>query len=250
MIIILSPAKTLDFSDSSKLAKHISTNAPAFLQKAQMLANELKKFTCQEIAEICHISPKLAELNQQRWQNFTEKNYQQAKQAILTFRGDVYKQLNLANYTEPELNYLQKNVLILSGLYGILKPFDVILPYRLEMSSNFAKHNFFIDNLYNFWHNDLTKYCQNYELIINLASQEYAKVLHKQALNIIDVMFLDYQQNKLKNIGINAKKARGKTVDLMIKNNIINLDDLKTLKPLNYQFSLEHSDHKKLIFIR
>ncbi len=250
MIIILSPAKTLDFSDYLKLAKNTSSNTPIFLTKAQILADNLKKFTCQEIAEICHISPKLAELNQQRWQNFRAENYHQAKQAIFTFRGDVYKQLNLANYNKLELDYLQKNVLILSGLYGILKPFDVILPYRLEMSSNFTKHSFFIDNLYNFWHNDLTKYCQNYELIINLASQEYIKALNKSNLNIIDMIFLDYQQNKLKNIGINAKKARGKTADLMIKNNINNLADLKTLKPLNYQFSLEHSNHKKLIFIR
>ena len=250
MIIILSPAKTLDFSDYLKLAKNTSSNTPIFLTKAQILADNLKKFTCQEIAEICHISPKLAELNQQRWQNFRVENYHQAKQAIVTFRGDVYKQLNLANYNKLELDYLQKNVLILSGLYGILKPFDAILPYRLEMSSNFTKHGFFIDNLYNFWHNDLTKYCQNYELIINLASQEYIKALNKSNLNIIDMIFLDYQQNKLKNIGINAKKARGKTADLMIKNNINNLADLKTLKPLNYQFSLEHSNHKKLIFIR
>ena len=250
MIIILSPAKTLDFTNHKQFDKNILSNSPIFLAKAQMLADNLKKFTCQEIAKICRISPKLAELNQQRWQNFRAENYHQAKQAIFTFRGDVYKQLNLTNYTESELNYLQKHVLILSGIYGILKPFDVILPYRLEMSSSFMKHNFFIDNLYTFWQEDLTKYCQNYELIINLASQEYVKALHKPSLNIIDVIFLDYQQNKLKNIGINAKKARGKTADLMIKNNINNLADLKTLKPLNYQFSLEHSNHQKLTFIR
>jgi len=248
MIIILSPAKTLDFSNSKK--SNILSSAPIFLKKAQTLANELKKFTCQEIAEICSISPKLAELNHQRWQNFTEQNYQQAKQAIFAFRGDVYKQLDLTSYNKSEITYLQNNVLILSGLYGILRPFDAILPYRLEMSSNFIKYNFFIKNLYNFWQEDLTKYCQKHQLIINLASQEYAKTLHKASLNIIDLVFLDCQQNKLKNIGINAKKARGNMANLMIKNNIKNLDDLKTLKPLNYQLSADHSNNQQLVFIR
>jgi cytoplasmic iron level regulating protein YaaA (DUF328/UPF0246 family) len=248
MIIILSPAKTLDFSSSKTL--NISASTPVFLKKAQILADELKKFTCQEIAEICNISPKLAELNHQRWQNFNKQNYQQAKQAILAFRGDVYKQLNLFNYTNSEITYLQNNVLILSGLYGILKPFDAILPYRLEMSSSFVKYNFFTQNLYKFWQDDLTKYCQNHQLIINLASQEYAKALHKSSLNIIEMVFLDYQQNKLKNIGINAKKARGNMADLMISNNIKTIADLKTLKPLNYQLSTEHSSNQQLVFIR
>ena len=251
MIIILSPAKTLDFSDTY-CPKHLefSSTTPVFLAKAKLLAYNLQKFTCQEIAEICHISPKLAELNQQRWQDFSQNKQNKAKQAIFAFRGDVYKQLDLANYQQPEFAYLQKNVLILSGLYGILKPCDLILPYRLEMSSSFAKYAFFLDNLYAFWQEDLTNFCQNYPLIINLASNEYVKALHKTKLNIVDVLFLDYQQQKLKNIGINAKKARGKMTDLLIKNNIQNIADLKNLQPLNYRFSHENSSNQQLVFIR
>jgi cytoplasmic iron level regulating protein YaaA (DUF328/UPF0246 family) len=258
MIIILSPAKTLaktfdfttnNYNDSNQNITFAKTT-PVFLQKANLLAHHLKQFNCQEIAEICQISPKLATLNQQRWQDFQQNSGHIAKQAIFAFRGDVYKQLDLAKYQEPELTYLKNNVLILSGLYGILKPSDLILPYRLEMSSNFAKYNFFIDNLYSFWQKDLTNYCKNYELIINLSSNEYAKALQKKQLNIIDIVFLDYQHQKLKNIGINAKKARGKMTDLLIKNKITNIADLKNLQPLNYIFSPADSSNQRLVFIR
>lgn len=248
MIIILSPAKTLDLSSNIKIK---SCSEPYFKKYTLELASKLKNLSIDEIAGIMNISHKLSELNYERYQNFTNSR---KLPAILAFDGDVYKGLDKKNYNDSDFAYAQDHVIILSGLYGALKPLDLIAPYRLEMGTEFKNINFFINNLYEFWNEKIQNYLNDsdHEYIINLASNEYFKSINPTKINkkIINIIFKENKNNKLQIIGINSKKARGLMTNYAIKNKIKNILDLQNFDEENYKFSKNLSTKNDWIFTR
>ncbi len=248
MLIVLSPAKTLDFSSDFKCT---TTTKPIFQNETSQLVDHLKKITVDNLQELMSISKKLGELNYQRFQDF-QKNPE--RQAILAFDGDVYDGIDKKNYNEKDFNFAQNHVVILSGLYGLLRPLDSIKPYRLEMGTNFKNFNFFIKNLYDFWSEKITQEINQNpaKIIINLASQEYFSAINSSQINkkIIEIIFQEKKNGTLTTIGINSKKARGLMTNFAIKNKISNPQNLQDFCEENYQFDSSLSNSKKWFFTR
>ncbi len=253
MKIVISPAKSLDFE------KNIPTkdfSQPVFQQEIAIINAELKKLNPAQLAEIMHISNKLADLNWQRNQEFSLPfSVENAKQAVYVFDGDVYEGLDVNSLNEYEINKLQQSLRILSGQYGLLKPLDLIQPYRLEMGTkiNIKKSK----DLYTFWDNKITdalnKELSDGELFINLASNEYFKSINPKKLKVpvVTPIFKDWKGEELKVISFYAKKARGLMVRYIIKNDIQNIEDLKEFDYEGYSFSEQHSTQtNELVFIR
>ena len=252
MKIVISPAKSLDFKTKVPIAQYTEG---IFLNEAEKLNTVLKKKTPKKLSELMSISPKLGELNWQRNQDwhvpFTLEN---SKQAVYAFKGDVY--VGLDAYTIPleKMEQLQQKLRILSGQYGLLKPLDLIQPYRLEMGSKLKVGR--KNNLYQFWGesitNALNEELSDTDVLINLASNEYFKVVKTKLLKapIITPVFKDYKDGKLKIISFFAKKARGLMVRYIIDNNI---DEVKNLKGFNYEgyaFDANLSTETELMFTR
>ena len=248
MLIILSPAKSLDFETKFQHPK--PSNAIFEAEKNQLIAN-LKKFSCKNIQDLMAISENLSDLNFQRYQNFEN---QPLRPAILAFDGDVYDGIDKKNYCEKDFDFAQKNILILSGLYGLLKPLDLIKPYRLEMGTNFKNLDFFIKNLYEFWEDKIIEEINKNpsKIIINLASQEYFSAINSRKINkeIIEIIFQENKDGIFKTIGINSKKARGLMTNFIIKNKISNPQDLKKFCEVNYRFNQAISNDEKWYFTR
>lgn len=250
MKILISPAKSLNY-DTKIPSK--TYQQPKFLSDSSKLIKDLKKLSQNDIATLMKISPNLSKLNRDRYQSFstpfTSKN---AKPAIYVFNGDVYDGIDIQNYNENHLKYIQSNLRILSGLYGILKPLDLMQPYRLEMGTKFENERG--KNLYDFWKKSLTSYLNEEEgdLIINLASEEYFKAIDKKETKakIINIDFKENKDGKYKIIGIFAKKARGIMVDWLTKNNIQKVEDIKGFSSNNYKYSKEQSSESSLVFCR
>lgn len=251
--IVISPAKSMDFE--SKTAIIAFTN-PNFLDQSEKIMNVLQKKSPKKLMELMGISDTLANLNWKRNQEWTTVNSpKNAKQAISAFTGDVYMGLDVTTLTEQELKFLQDKLCIISGLYGILKPLDLIQPYRLEMGSKLKIGT--KQNLYDFWKNEITNYL-NTELsendyLINLASNEYFKAIDKKSLsakNIITPEFKDYKNGELKMISFFAKKARGLMVRFIAKNKIDTIEDLKQFNYEGYAFDANLSTSEKLVFTR
>lgn len=252
MKIVISPAKSLNFE------KELPTNRfsePKFLKEATTIQKTLKKKKPKQLMELMDISDKLAELNWQRnqdWQTpFTTEN---ARPAVYAFDGDVYQGLDVYTLPEAKLDDLQDKLLILSGLYGLLKPLDLMQPYRLEMGTSLpiGKNK----NLYEFWKKTITKQLnselQKDELFINLASNEYFSAVDAKALKVpvITPEFKDYKDGKLKMISFFAKKARGLMVRYIIDTNAETIDDLKAFNYEGYAFDANLSSGNKLVFTR
>ncbi len=252
MKIVISPAKSLNFE------KELPTNRfsePKFLKEATTIQKTLKKKKPKQLMELMDISDKLAELNWQRnqdWQTpFTTEN---ARPAVYAFDGDVYQGLDVYTLPEDKLDDLQDKLLILSGLYGLLQPLDLIQPYRLEMGTSLpiGKNK----NLYEFWKKTITKQLnselQKDELFINLASNEYFSAVDAKALKVpvITPEFKDYKDGKLKMISFFAKKARGLMVRYIIDTNAETIDDLKAFNYEGYAFDANLSSGNKLVFTR
>ncbi|QYN46823.1 peroxide stress protein YaaA [Gilliamella sp. ESL0405] len=254
MLTIISPAKTLDYQSPLITSDY---SKPQFMPETQQLVEVCKKLSANELAKLMSISPKLAEVNYQRFQdwhaNFTPDN---ARQAILAFKGDVYEGLHVEDFTDKDLSFAQSHLRILSGLYGVLRPFDLIQPYRLEMGIRLKNgHN---SNLYQFWGDKLTDYL-NKELaqsatptLINLASNEYFKAIKAKQLkaSIIHPIFLDKSKGEFKVISFYAKKARGLMSRFIIKNNINQSNDIKSFNLEGYQFDSKRSTELEWFFIR
>lgn len=252
MKIVISPAKSLNFE------KELPTNRfsePKFLKEATTIQKTLKKKKPKQLMELMDISDKLAELNWQRnqdWQTpFTTEN---ARPAVYAFDGDVYQGLDVYTLPEDKLDVLQDKLLILSGLYGLLQPLDLMQPYRLEMGTSLpiGKNK----NLYEFWKKTITKQLnselQKNELFINLASNEYFSAVDAKALKVpvITPEFKDYKDGKLKMISFFAKKARGLMVRYIIDTNAETIDDLKAFNYEGYAFDANLSSGNKLVFTR
>ena len=251
MKIFISPAKSLDFEN--KVETSFNT-VPLFNDKAIQVNNSIKDLSAPDLSRLMTISPKLSDLNWLRNQDF-QKNNSKEKQAIFAFNGDVYDGIDANTISTSNHEKLQSTLRILSGLYGILKPFDKIKPYRLEMGTKIS-----IDeskNLYDFWKKNVTdsilKEIKEEEIIINLASNEYFSVIDSSLIDnkIITPQFKDFKNGKLKIISFYAKKARGLMTRFLIDNDIQSSSDIENFNSSGYTFSqAETADSTSPVFVR
>jgi len=251
MKILISPAKSLNFED--KVQTSINSK-PLFHNDAIKINSELKKESIESLCDLMRISSKLGELNWTRNQDFIkDSNY--SKQAIFAFNGEVYDGLDI-NSLDNEKHQLVNNIIrILSGLYGILKPFDHIKPYRLEMGSKFSING--NKNLYDFWKSKVTNQLKSElaedELIVNLASNEYFSVINSKEVSnkIISPQFKDFKNGTLKIISFYAKKARGLMSRFIIDNNVKSVNEILSFDSGGYSYSKrDTADELKPVFIR
>ena len=254
MYFLLSPAKNLN--EKRDFTPKIYSQPP-LLEEAEILMNDVRPLAPQQIAELMHVSDKIALLNverNQQWQPpFTIDN---AKQALFMFNGDVYEGIDAYSRSDEEISYIHNHVRILSGLYGILRPLDLMQPYRLEMGTALA--NTRGKNLYEFWGDIITErlnntlQCAEDSIVINLASQEYFKAVHPQKLNarIITPVFQDEKDGKYKIISFYAKRARGLMVRYAAQNAIENAEQLKNFDLDGYQYNAAASNENEWIFQR
>ena len=252
MKIIISPAKSLDFE--SKATTSLYTQ-PRFLEQSIKLNKKLKTLSRKKLSELMKISDDLASLNYERNQNWqTPFELDNAKQAIFSFTGEVFRGIDVNTISEDKLPTMQDNLRILSGLYGLLKPLDLIQPYRLEMGTRLKVGS--TENLYKFWGNELAdslnSELDNDELLVNLASSEYFKALPKKVLKVpmITPVFKDLKNGEYKTIMTFAKKARGLMVRYIIENDIKTIEGLKGFNVNDYRFSEEMSTETELFFTR
>ncbi len=254
MLTVISPAKTLDFKTPSITNKYSS---PDFLDQSRELVEILKEYPAKKLRRMMKISDKLAELNVERFNAwhlpFTSEN---AKQAILAFKGEVYLGLEAENLTARDLNFAQKHVRILSGLYGVLKPLDLIQPYRLEMAAKLKSRAG--SDLYQFWGDRLSSSIaeelsgHKSKTLVNLASNEYFKSLHAHNLSakVIHPVFKDYSNGSYRVLSFFAKKARGYMANFIIRNRINNAEQLKTFNMDGYKYNKTLSNEKQWAFTR
>jgi cytoplasmic iron level regulating protein YaaA (DUF328/UPF0246 family) len=254
MKIVISPAKTLDYQTEVPVKEF---TVPTFLTSAKKVHRELKKKKRKELAELMDISPALADLNWKRNQakGFGAKTPNDTtRQAVYAFKGDVYIGLDSYSIGQDNIQALQSKLRILSGLYGLLKPFDLIQPYRLEMGTNFQVDD--RKNLYEFWKPTVTKQLNKElkkgELFVNLASNEYFSAVDVKALKVpvITPEFRDFKDGKLKMISFFAKKARGMMVRYIIDTEAETIDDLKGFNYEGYRFDANLSKGNRLVFTR
>ncbi len=253
MLVILSPAKRLDFS-SKAVSAHFSH--PAFLKETKVLVEILKKKSPKDLTHLMGISEKLAMENVKRYSNisFPLRNSEQ-RPAIFAFKGDTYQGLSVSLFSESDLLQAQLKIRILSGLFGVLAPLDLIFPYRLEMGTKLPVGK--EKNLYGFWNEKITDYLNNLETeyLVNCASEEYFQVLDTKKIKakIITPVFLDRElgsSGKHKNIGIFAKQARGMFSRFIIKEKISSPDRLSEFNYGGYSFDKKESSANKLVFKR
>ncbi|MEL6601988.1 MAG: peroxide stress protein YaaA [Cyanobacteria bacterium J06614_10] len=253
MLMVISPAKTLDYDGPD----YPDFTLPAALTQSQILVDQLSTYDPTELSKLMKISDNLAQLNQQRYQTFqTPFTPDNAKQALLVFKGDVYKGIQVENYTKEELTFAQKHLRILSGLYGILRPLDLMQPYRLEMGTKLATKKG--KNLYDFWGSQIAEAIneaiasEKEPCLVNLASNEYFKSIDRQALKapVLNIAFKENKDGKYKVIGIHAKRARGLMVDFVIRNRIEAVEALKEFDVEGYAFSDALSTDNEWVFCR
>ena len=255
MITLLSPAKTLDY-ESPLPVKDFSV--PGNLRQSKQLIKALRKKDPQDLSDLMGLSERLANLNFERNMNWEPpvKHSDDIRQAIFAFKGDVYTGLSAYSLKKSDIIFLDKHVRILSGLYGILKPLDLMSPYRLEMGTKFE--NAKGKNLYDFWSNEVTnnlnKNIKKHEnkTIINCSSNEYFNVIDQKNLegDILNTVFKEYRDGELKFISFNAKKARGLLAKFVINNKIKSINDLKDFNLENYKFDSSLSDDLTFVFTR
>jgi len=254
MITLLSPAKTLDYESIERVEE---LTIPQFALDSNRLIRILKKKSVAEIKSLMHLSDDLAKLNRNRYRIF-QKDYTDinSKSAITAFKGDVYIGLDAATLSDEDLKFANSHVRILSGLYGLLKPFDRMQPYRLEMGTRLKNKKG--TNLYHYWGDSISKALnkelevQNSDVILNLASNEYFKAVDKKKLKarIIDVDFREEENGELKFVSFFAKKARGLMTRYIVKNQIDDIESLSGFDYENYRIAEEHSTANKLLFVR
>lgn len=254
MLITLSPSKGQDFIEPPLSKKH---SKPADLKDSELLMKELKKIKSKKLQEMMSISENIANLNVGRFKSFTTPfTTKNSKQALFAFKGDVYSGLDLENFTEDDYAYAQDHLRILSGLYGCLRPLDLIQPYRLEMKTKLKNDRG--DNLYQFWDDRITKSInkelkkQKEAVLINLASNEYFKSVKPKLLEgrLLNITFKETKDGKTRVVAIFAKRARGMMADYIIRNRVENSEDLKKFKLGGYKFNKALSDDKQWTFER
>ncbi len=254
MLTIISPAKKLDYSQPAETQ---AFTQPLLLEHSEQLIKDLQQLSPEEVCSLMGLSDKLGALNYERFQEWqTPFSIDNAKQAVLAFKGDVYQGLDADNMNADELNWAQDNLRILSGLYGLLRPLDLMQPYRLEMGTKFANQRG--ANLYQFWGEIITDQLNKLfpasakSVLLNLASNEYFKSVQSKNINaeIITPVFMDQKGDKYKIISFFAKRARGLMSAFIIKNKITDAEQLKTFNVDGYSFNSAMSDGNKWVFCR
>ena len=254
MLIVVSPAKSLDFETKAPTRKFTD---PQYLAESTQLVGQLQKLSPEDFSELMHISSDLGELNHMRFTNWhTPFDLKNSKQAIFAFKGDVYIGLEAEKFSRADLNFAQNHLRILSGLYGLLRPLDLMQPYRLEMGSKFKNKKG--ENLYEFWDDQLTENLNELfekdkkPVLVNLASIEYFSAIKPKSLNaeIISPVFKDLSNGKYKIVSFFAKKARGYMTAFIIQNKIKNSEKLKEFDVEGYRYSEEDSTPTQPVFLR
>lgn len=253
MKIVISPAKSLDLESKLPVSNYSESQ---FLDQSQQLNKALREQKPSDLSNLMHISEKLADLNWQRNQDWNLPfNQENARQAVFMFSGDVYTGLDAYSLSQNDIDTMQSSLRILSGLYGILKPLDLIQPYRLEMGTKFGVDG--VKNLYEFWKetitNQLNEELRDNELFVNLASNEYFKAVNTKKIKvpIVAPVFKDWKNDKLKIISFYAKKARGSMSRYLIENNAKTIDDVKGFMVDGYVFSEEYTTNEnEPVFVR
>ncbi len=254
MLMVISPAKKLDADQAAPIKKN---SQPELLDDAQLLINDLRKLAPQDVSSLMGISDKLGLLNYDRYQQwqppFTADN---AKQAVFMFKGDVYVGLDAESLSSSDLTFAQKHLRILSGLYGLLKPLDLMQPYRLEMGTKFA--NARGKDLYAFWGEKITASLNKQlkksgsELLVNLASNEYFKSVNIKDLSaeVVTPIFKDKKNGQYKIISFYAKKARGLMAAFIIQQQITDVKGMKKFNSEGYRYNAELSKGNDIVFTR
>lgn len=254
MLIVVSPAKKLDYDTPAKTK---TNTMPDFLEHSQILIDRLREFSALDISELMHLSMKLAELNFDRYDAWSlPLTTDNAKQAMFAFKGDVYTGLDAESFSSADIKFAQKHFRMLSGLYGLLRPLDLMFPYRLEMSTKLDNERG--KNLYEFWGNIITDAINKQlkasksEYLINLASNEYFKSVKTKNINaeIITPAFKEYKNGEYKMIGIYAKRARGMLSRYIIQNQLSDVEDIKNFAEDGYKFNQKASSGNNWVFTR
>jgi len=253
-LFVISPSKTQDFSAQDKTQ---AFSLPVCLPESETLIKALRKLSASELSNLMQVSEKIAELNYERYKKFDKKFTQyNAKQALLAFKGDVYMGFSLDSYLPEDFAFAQKHARILSGLYGILRPLDLIQPYRLEMKTKLKNHKG--EDLYAFWGDKLAKLLEQQakeigaKVLVNLASQEYFKALPKKSfrLPVLEISFQEVSQGKGTVVGLFAKRARGLMSDFIIRNRLTEVESLKSFALEGYLFDADRSTDMQWVFSR
>lgn len=253
MLVLLSPAKTLDFETPPTVATHTQ---PLFLKDSAELINQLQHLDAAEVTELMSVSDKIAELNVERFKSWkTPFNSGNAKPALMAFKGDVYQGLEAETLSAEDFDFAQTRIRVLSGLYGLLRPLDLMQPYRLEMGSRFANHRG--SNLYQFWGSALTEALNKEQncaaaVVINLASNEYFKAIKKKELKaeLITPVFRDWKNGQYKVISFFAKRARGMMARYVVDKRLDSPEALKQFSGGGYAYSAADSTDDTWVFLR
>lgn len=254
MLIIISPAKTIN---ESPMNHEVPCTFPDFIDEAAEIVQVLKKYSSNRIAKLMSINPKLAQLNYERYQEwqlpFIKEN---SKPAVFAFNGDVYNGLKVEEFSKDDLSYAQQHLRILSGLYGLLKPLDLIQPYRLEMGTKLKLKR--KKNLYEYWGNKLTKTLNlilkenQQDVLINLSSNEYYKAVQASDLSckIITPAFKDFKNGSYKFMSVFGKKARGLMASYIIKNRLEDPESIKLFEEDGYYYNDKLTEGNQWVFTR
>jgi cytoplasmic iron level regulating protein YaaA (DUF328/UPF0246 family) len=253
MLTVISPAKKLDYASPVKVDAY---SQPRLLEHSKELLKELKKLSPQDVCALMGLSDTLGALNYERFQEWQAPfNTDNARPAVLAFKGDVYQGLDAGNMATEDLNWAQGTLRILSGLYGVLRPLDLMQPYRLEMGTKFA--NARGPNLYAFWDNIINRELNNLlqkptDVLVNLASNEYFKAAKEKEITgrIVTPVFMDNKNGTYKIISFFAKKARGLMAAFIIKGKITDVEDIKHFDSDGYRFNSAMSEGDKWVFTR
>ena len=254
MIILMNSSKTLNFERPAPISKH---TIPEFLEDCELLVSELRKLSVSGFAGLMGVSENLATLNVRRYKKWrTSPGGSDAKQALLAFKGDIYAAMDADRYKMKTFDFAQKHLRILSGLYGILRPLDLIQPYRLEMATKLSTDRG--KDIYRFWgtriNASLNKMLKREKsgVVINLTSMEYFKSVKSKLLkaDVITPVFKEYKDPSYRVVAIYAKKARGLMCDYIIQNRITRVEDLQSFNSDGYRFAPAHSSEREWVFTR
>ena len=254
MLALISPAKTLDYETALPTDTYTQ---PRLLEQSQQLIDVCRKLSATEIASLMTVSEKIANLNVERFRDWNaEFDFSNARQALFAFKGDVYTGLDAYHLKDQDIDFAQQHLRMLSGLYGLLRPLDLMMPYRLEMGTKLKNSRG--NNLYEFWGRIITDQINqdlaeiDAKLLVNLASDEYYKSVNEKKIQaeIIKPVFLDQKNGKYKVISFYAKKARGLMARYLIENKLSQVEQLKAFDSEGYYFDAESSSDKELVFKR
>ncbi|MBY3625058.1 peroxide stress protein YaaA [Acinetobacter sp. CUI P1] len=254
MLALISPAKTLDYETALPTDTYTQ---PRLLEQSQQLIDVCRKLSATEIASLMTVSEKIANLNVERFRDWNaEFDFSNARQALFAFKGDVYIGLDAYHLKDQDIDFAQQHLRMLSGLYGLLRPLDLMMPYRLEMGTKLKNSRG--NNLYEFWGSIITDQINqdlaeiDAKVLVNLASDEYYKSVNEKKIQaeIIKPVFLDQKNGKYKVISFYAKKARGLMARYLIENKLSQVEQLKAFDSEGYYFDAESSSNKELVFKR